>query len=79
MLNEAKLKQVMAAVLRIDPAELGEDASADTIESWDSLKHLNLVWALEEEFQVAIPGDDVDRITSYRLVRLVLTELLEGR
>jgi acyl carrier protein len=47
----------------------------DNVPSWDSLKHMNLVLALEEEFKVSIPDEDAANITSYALIKLVLDEL----
>jgi acyl carrier protein len=78
MVDESVIKQVMASVLNVDPAVIGEDSSIDTIEAWDSLRHMNLVLALEEEFKVSIPDDEAANITSYPLVRLVLNELLKA-
>lgn len=79
MLNEETLKQVMATLLNVDAAVIGPDASMDTIESWDSLRHMNLVLALEEEFKVSIPDEDAGNITSYKLIKLVLEDLLKGK
>lgn len=79
MLNEAHLKNVMATILKIDPNSIEPDSSMDTIPSWDSLRHMNLVLALEEEFKVSIPDEDVASITSYKLIKLVLEELLSAR
>lgn len=79
MLNEDALKQVMAMALSVEPSTIGPDASMDTIASWDSLRHMNLVLALEEEFKVSIPDDEAGNITSYKLVRLVLEELLAAK
>ena len=79
MLNENTLKQVMATLLNVDPASIGPEASMDTIESWDSLRHMNLVLALEEEFKVSIPDEDAGNITSYPLIKLVLQDLLKAK
>jgi acyl carrier protein len=79
MLNEETLKQVMAAMLNVDAAAISPDASMDTIENWDSLRHMNLVLALEEEFKVAIPDEDAGNITSYKLIKLVLEDLLKAK
>lgn len=78
MLNEELLKNVMATIFRIDPNEIAADSSMDTISSWDSLRHMSLILALEEEFKVVIPDEDVANITSYKLIRLVLEELLSA-
>jgi acyl carrier protein len=75
MTNEETLKQVMATVLGVPVAAISEATSMDTVESWDSIKHMNLVLALEEEFGLSIPDEDAANITSYQLIKLVLDEL----
>jgi acyl carrier protein len=79
MLNEDTLKQVMATLLTVDVSAIDQDASMDTIPTWDSLRHMNLVLALEEEFKVTIPDEDAGNITSYKLIKLVLEELLQAK
>ncbi len=76
MLNEKKLKKVMAIMLKVDLSEINEDSSMDNVASWDSLRHMNLVIALEEEFRVTIPDEDAANITSYKLIKLVLNDLV---
>lgn len=76
MLNENLLKKVMASVLKVDVSVIDEDSSMDNIKSWDSLGHMNLVLALEDEFKVVIPDEDAGNITSYKLIAVVLNDLL---
>ncbi|WP_448614093.1 acyl carrier protein [Modestobacter sp. URMC 112] len=78
-MDEQALRDVVATVLDVDPASIGPDSSMDTVPSWDSLRHLTLVLALEEEFGVQVPDEDAGSITSYPLIRLVLDELLSAR
>jgi acyl carrier protein len=78
MHNDDTLKRVMAAVLEIRADTIGEDTSMDTVDTWDSIRHLNLVLAIEEEFGVCIPDEDAADITSYALIRLVLAEQLKA-
>jgi acyl carrier protein len=75
MLNETVLKKVMATMLTVDVSTINEDSSMDNVPSWDSLRHMNLVLALEEEFKVTIPDEDAGNITSYKLIKLVLNDL----
>lgn len=79
MLNENKLKQVIATLLTLEVTAIDSEASMDTIPTWDSLRHMNLVLALEEEFKVSIPDEDAGNITSYKLIKLVLEELLQAK
>jgi acyl carrier protein len=75
MLNESVLKQVMATMLNVDVSTINEDSSMDNVPSWDSLRHMNLVLALEDQFKVTIPDEDAGNITSYKLIKLVLKDL----
>lgn len=69
----------MATLLTVDVTAIDSEASMDTIPTWDSLRHMNLVLALEEEFKVSIPDEDAGNITSYKLIKLVLEELLQAK
>jgi acyl carrier protein len=76
-MTEDTLKDVMATVLEIAADSINDDTSMDTVEAWDSIKHMNLVLAIEEEFGVSILDEDAANITSYPLIRLVLNEQLK--
>ena len=72
--NEATLKRTLAAVLGVPESSIGDDTSMDTVAAWDSLKHLNLVLALEEQFGISLTEEQSFEILSYPLVKAVLGE-----
>lgn len=72
--QEQKLKEVLSRIFNVDLGVITDDASPDTIENWDSLRHMNLVLALEEEFGVEFTDDQVVEILSYKLIKIVLKE-----
>lgn len=78
MLDEEKLKGVVADVLEVDPAAIGPDFSMDTVEQWDSLRHMTLVLSIEEAFDISIPDEEAADITSWPLIRMVVAEQVEG-
>ena len=78
MLDENALQQVMGTVLEVPADSVGPGTDMDTVESWDSLRHLTLVLALEQEFGVQIDDEDAGSITSYPLIKLVLEDLLRA-
>lgn len=78
MLDENALRQVMATVLEVPVDTVGPDTDMDTVEGWDSLRHLTLVLSLEQEFGVSIDDEDAGSITSYPLIKLVLEDLLRA-
>ena len=76
---ENRIKNVMAAVFELTVDKINDNASPDTIESWDSLKHMNLIIALEEEFNIAIPDDEVGNMLTFGLVLLIVNEAISKR
>ncbi len=69
---EARVKNVFAAVFKCRPDEIKEGFSMDTVASWDSLKHLTLIAALEQEFGITIEPDEIIAADTYAAVlRLV--------
>ena len=75
---EDRVKSVMSAVFEMQVEHLTEDSSPDTIESWDSLKHMNMVVALEDEFSVQFTDDNIIELINMKLVMEVLLEKLQA-
>ncbi|KAB2914703.1 MAG: acyl carrier protein [Bacteroidetes bacterium] len=71
---EDRVKEIMGAVFEVDPTTINETSSQDTIENWDSIRHMSLVVALEEEFGVQLTDDQIADMQSYKLVLLTLQE-----
>ncbi len=71
-----KLRQTLSAVLGVAETDLSDDSSPDSLPSWDSVTHLNLVVSLEEAFGVAFSPEETMELTSLRLIRLMLDEKL---
>ena len=69
-----RIKMVMSAVFNVSPEKITEKTSKDDIESWDSLKHLNLVLALEEEFDISIPDEEVGNLINFELIKYTIDE-----
>jgi len=73
---DKSVREIMGIVFRVDPQVIDASASRDTIESWDSLHHINLILALEEHFDIQFSLDDVERMDSFRsIVDLILAHL----
>lgn len=71
---EEKIIKIMSAVFRVDESAINESSSSDTIESWDSLKHMNLIAALEEEFKIEFNEDDIMNMLNFKLIKLLVKE-----
>ena len=73
---QPKIYQLMSNVFEVPIEEISEDSSLDTIESWDSIRHLNLILAIEEEFDITIPDEEVGNLVNYKLIELTINEQL---
>jgi acyl carrier protein len=69
-----RLRRTIAAALNVAADELSEESSPDTIAAWDSLNHLNIVMAIEGEFDVALSADDVMEMRNVGLIRTILRQ-----
>jgi acyl carrier protein len=72
--TEADLRQLMADVFGVEIGQITEEASIDTIEAWDSVRHLNLVLALEERFGISFTEQETVEILDYQLIRVILRD-----
>lgn len=59
------LERVFRSVLRISAHEDMGGVSTETHGEWDSLTHLNLVLAVEQEFRVRFSPEEVGAIRSF--------------
>ena len=77
MSNETKdrIINVMSSVFGVSIDDIDDNTSPDTLESWDSLKHMNLIIALEEEFLVKLNDEDIIEMINYKLIFHKLSRL----
>jgi acyl carrier protein len=57
-----RVRGIAADVLEVPAAQVGPDSSPETIDTWDSVHHLNLVLALEQEFNMQFEPEEIDQM-----------------
>jgi acyl carrier protein len=65
---EADIKSLVSRVFDVEVKSINDKSSPDNIKSWDSLAHMNLVAALEEEFGIQLDDDDIDDLRNVALI-----------
>lgn len=58
--------QLVADVMGLPVAEVDHSSSPETLEGWDSVKHLTLAVALEERFGIMLTPEEIESITDVR-------------
>ena len=70
------IREVMADVLNVPIGTIDDDASSETIASWDSLRHIQLILALEEQLDVQFSETEiVESNTLSRLERTISAKI----
>ncbi len=59
---EDRVRGIAADVFAVPATKIGPASSPETIESWDSVHHLNLVLALEQEFNLQFEPEEIDQM-----------------
>jgi len=62
--TEARFYTLLASMLSVPRDQLGRASARDTVPQWDSLKHMHLMLALEDEFVVEFDDDEIASFTS---------------
>jgi acyl carrier protein len=71
---ENRIKNIFSAVFGIEPASVNTKSSPDSISEWDSVKHMQLVMALEEEFNITFTDDELGDLLNFSLICEVIKD-----
>jgi len=72
-----RVGSIVADLFHLSPEQVTPQSSPDTIEAWDSLQHLNLVLALEQEFGIQFTPEEIEQLLSVELIADLVAEKLE--
>lgn len=75
MSDHIKLKDILETVLELNSDEYTEDISIENNEKWDSIKHLQLMSTIEQEFGITLGDDDLLNLTSLESIKKHLEEV----
>jgi acyl carrier protein len=67
-----RVRNIAADVLNTPPQQITSQSSPETIAGWDSVQHLNLILALEEEFGIQFEPEEIEQMGSIERILAVL-------
>ena len=73
------VRRIAADVFQRPAEEITSAATRDTVAGWDSLAHVNLVLALEQEFDLQFRPEEMMEMLSIELVAMLVDEKLTAR
>jgi acyl carrier protein len=63
-----QVRGIASDILGVQAGTITAASSPETIESWDSMQHLNLVLAIEEKFGVQLAPEEIEQMKNVGLV-----------
>jgi acyl carrier protein len=72
---QRRVATIVASIMEIAAESVTLETSSDTVESWDSVRHMHLILALEQEFGVGFDDDQVVEMLSVDRIAGVLAEM----
>jgi acyl carrier protein len=67
-----QLYQLIGKVLGVDPATLNEDSNAQNTPKWDSLRHIEVVFAMENAFHIRFTMPEIASLRKLGDIRQLL-------
>ncbi len=67
-----KLNQIVANILEIDASLLSEQSNAQNTPRWDSLRHIEVIFAVESAFHVRFTMPEITSLKNLGDIRRVL-------
>lgn len=68
-----RLKQILRDIFEDDALDVTADTSADDVEGWDSVAHISLVFAIEEEFGFQFTSGELESMRNVGDLQDVIT------
>jgi len=65
----SSLRDILADIFEISPEQVTPDLSMETVESWDSFRHLQAILAIEGEYGVQFDPQRIPELTSVSLLQ----------
>jgi acyl carrier protein len=70
----ARLETIFRETLDYRPASFTLDVVPEDVPNWDSIGHMNLVFRIEQEFQLQLDVDEIMEMSSVRKI----SEIVKG-
>jgi acyl carrier protein len=71
---DAKVENVLSEVLQMPVTAITDDLTMKDVDAWDSLKHMELIVALEQSFDIQLSFDEIVAMQSVSQIKRVLRE-----
>ncbi len=75
---EERFNKILAIALDLKVEEVNSKMSSETVDNWDSLKQMNIIVAMEEEFEISFDEAESILLNTYSSLLVAVREKLPG-
>ena len=76
MIHE-KILNVVADIFEVPINQINNELSLNSIKQWDSVNHLKLMIALEEEFEIQFTKDDIESMVNLSIIESTVSSYID--
>ena len=76
MIHE-KILNVVADIFEVPISQINNELSLNSIKQWDSVNHLKLMIALEEEFEIKFTKDDIESMINLSIIESTVSSYID--
>lgn len=73
---EDQVKGILSKVFGVDVSQITDAIAPGKLKAWDSIRHMKMILALEEEFSVEFEPEDIGQMLNLKLIMNILNEKL---
>ncbi|MGB9203563.1 MAG: acyl carrier protein [Terriglobales bacterium] len=70
-----QVRSIASDIFGVPADKITAESTPETIETWDSMQHLNLVLAIEEKFGVQLDPEDIEQMKNIGAVAALVEKL----
>jgi acyl carrier protein len=67
------LDQIFQDLFKISPETIKDESTMADIELWDSLKHMELIVAIEQKFEIELTFEEISEMQSIGAIRRIIS------
>jgi len=72
------LQQLLAQIFRVSTDSISNNTTMDDIPGWDSLTHMDLIVALEQQYNFVLDGDEIADLKSIQAIDDIINKKSKG-
>ncbi len=73
------VREILAVVLNVEIENVNDESSTDSLSEWDSLRHMNLIAAVEDNYDIYFKEDEILSATKFLQLVDLIESKLEGK